>query len=118
MSRFTYPERLSILNLKSLEEERLKADLILTFRMLKGTIDLKFSDFFTAAPRQGSRVGHIHKLFIHQVNNVTTKFSFCHRVPPVWNSLPETVVSATSVATFKARLKEVDLSRHVRWALE
>jgi hypothetical protein len=117
LSRFDYPERLRILNLNSLAEERLKADLILTFRMLKNMVDLKFSDFFTPAPRQNTRLGHGHMMLINHVGiakRETAKHFFSHRVPPVWNSLSEHLVNAPTLATFKARLKETDLSNFIR----
>jgi len=37
-----------------------------------------------------------------------TKYSFCYRVVNVWNSLPDYVVEADSVNSFKSRLSRVD----------
>ena len=36
------------------------------------------------------------------------KFNFTNRVISVWNTLPDTVVSANTIDTFKARLSRLD----------
>ena len=40
----------------------------------------------------------------HRARLDVRKFSFVHRSVKIWNSLPEEVVSAKSVDTFKGRL--------------
>jgi len=34
------------------------------------------------------------------------KFSFTNRIAPVWNSLPDSVVSSNTIDTFKIRLDQ------------
>ena len=46
MSSFSYSERLRLLHLDSLEMCRLRADLMLCFKMLKGFVDVDASEFF------------------------------------------------------------------------
>ncbi len=54
-----YEERLRKLNLFSLERRRLRADLILAFKIFKGDVDLNPSDLFLRPPREGLR-GHTY----------------------------------------------------------
>ena len=48
--------------------------------------------------------GHIKKLVVKRCHYDVRKYSFCIRVVNIWNSLPNEVISATSVNSFKNRL--------------
>ena len=50
-----YPARLSYLHLQSLERRRLTADLILTYRIILGLIDVCMSDYFQLMSSDGDR---------------------------------------------------------------
>jgi len=86
----TYKERLKRLNILSLELRRLHADLILTYKILFGHVDIDVSlfDFCSTSTR-----GHPFKLFRpkHHTNHGTRSSFFCERIINVWNSLPSTV---------------------------
>ncbi len=58
-----YEERLRQLKIFSLKRRRLRADLILAFKIFKGEVDLKPSNFFLRPPQDGLR-GHIHRLLL------------------------------------------------------
>jgi len=47
---------------------------------------------------------HRHSLYQSQIRYNTHKYSFSNRIIPLRNSLPEKVVSAATVNSFKARL--------------
>ena len=48
--------------------------------------------------------GNKYKLIQHHRHYDLRKFNFTNRVIPIWNSLPDQVVSAETVNTFKFRL--------------
>jgi len=47
MKKFSYHQRLANLQLESLELRRLRADLLFTYKLVFGIIDLKLSDFLS-----------------------------------------------------------------------
>ena len=113
LAQLPYPRRLKELNMCSLEETRIRTDLILTYRILKGHIDLNKDHFFEASLATRTR-GHSMKLQKHHSNLQTTRNFFSSRVVDIWNSLPESVVTSTSLSVFKGRLKNVDLSTFLK----
>jgi len=51
--------------------------------------------------------GHRFSLYqsqIHYDSSISRKYNFTNRIISIWNGLPDTVISATTVDTFKARL--------------
>ena len=47
---------------------------------------------------------HQHSLYQSQIRYDTRKYSFSNKIIPLWNSLPEKVVSSSTVKSFKVRL--------------
>ena len=62
------------------------------------------SDIFLLTPRRGTR-GHCYKIFIPTVQTDVRKRFFNVRCVSVWNSLPQYVVSAPSLSSFKKLLE-------------
>ena len=50
--------------------------------------------------------GHSKKLYHRRSNKAVRKNFFTNRIVPIWNSLPEHVVTAPNKNTFKNRLDE------------
>ena len=48
--------------------------------------------------------GHRFSLYQSQIRYDTKKYNFTNKIISIWNGLPDTVISATTVDTFKARL--------------
>jgi len=48
--------------------------------------------------------GHTKKHFVKRCHHDVRKYSFCIRVVNIWNSLPNEVITATSVNNFENRL--------------
>jgi len=102
----TYQERLTRLNILSLELRRLHADLILTYKILFGHVDIDVNLFDFCST---STWGHPFKLFKHHTNHCTRSSFFCERIINVWNSLPSTV-NFSSLNCFKQSIGSVDFS--------
>ena len=110
MSSFSYSKRLRLLNLDSLEMRRLRADLMLCFKMLKIFVDVDASEFFERVAPDSVTRGHRYKLAYPSVRINVRQHVFAVRIIPVWNSLSSNVVEAESISCFKARLSREGLN--------
>ena len=97
-----YPDRLRELKLPSLRFRRLRGDMIDTFKYITGIYDTTRPHLDTYTGREVR--GHSLKLSKHQVRLKVRSGFFAERIVSHWNSLPEAVVTATSVNMFKNRL--------------
>ena len=77
--------------------------MIMTFQIITGKLKLEPEELFNLAESRGTR-GHSLKLIKPQVNKLVRQFSFPIRIVNDWNSLPEHVISAPTLNTFKNRL--------------
>ena len=117
-SHLSYEERCKQLGLQSLKERRTRGDMIEVYRLLSGMKGLHYSKFFqlseTHARGEGYTRGHSKKLI--KPNHWRTSLKgnwFAIRSIDPWNSLPEEVVSAPSISTFKRRYDEyISQSNH------
>ena len=106
----SYNDRLEKLGLKTLEYRRKVIDLIFLFKIISQQSDLKFSDYFVLRNNPYSLRGS--KLKIEPKTKFkTNQFQNCffNRVPPIWNSLPDEITSATNINIFKNKLNKFDL---------
>ncbi|KAL8625775.1 hypothetical protein ACOMHN_012367 [Nucella lapillus] len=97
-----YPERLSILKLPSLEHRRCRGDMIDLYKYTTGIYDTSRPNFELHNGRDTR--GHSKKLEKNRSRLVVRSNFFSERVVSVWNSLPESAVSAPSVNAFKNRI--------------
>ena len=99
-----YSERLARLNLFSIKGRLLRADLIQVWKILSG-LSPQLSGLFSRATLCRTR-GHSLKIFVpHHSTDIRARF-FSIRVINTWNSLPESVVSARSLQSFKRLLEQ------------
>lgn len=115
LSEIHYLDRLKHLKLETLELRRLKADLILVYKIINGLVDLKFDDFFKLSTCTTTR-GHSLRLVLPKVRLDVRKNFFSSRTVNVWNILPETVVTALSVNGFKTGLNDVCFSDYLKFS--
>ena len=108
-----YIQRLEALKLISLEERRLNTDLCVLFKIVHGLLDCDVKKVVQLAPRGRTR-GHSLKLILPKFRLDVKKYSFPTRTIPVWNELPENVVTSTSSRSFRNRLENINLTRFLK----
>ena len=104
-----YPERLRELDLVSLEERRIKADLIQMFKMSKGMSFLKFDDLFERVSER-ARLRYPNRVRPQPARNRIRKQCFSVRTVHPWNHLDSELSSSTKLSTFRNKLHCVDFS--------
>ena len=106
-----YYDRLRLLKLETLEERRLKLDLITLFKILQDHIYIDFrEDFFiNLSTQQFNLRGHNQRLFISKFSGTIRQNFFTNRIIPLWNNLPETIVNSTNLEIFKSKLRNFNI---------
>ena len=99
---WSYDQRLDSLGWSTLEDRRLRGDMIQVFKLVKG-FDIVAPNTFFNVSTTGLR-GHTFKLYKSGFSTNIGKFSFSNRIIEHWNCLPQHVVSSDTVNTFKNRL--------------
>ena len=94
-----YEVRLQILGMSHLEDRWNRGDCIEAYKILTEKLDVDSSKYFV--PSHTQLRGHTRKVFIQQQNSQLRKNFFTQRVAPMWNNLPQLVVDARSVNSFK-----------------
>ncbi|KAK3871968.1 hypothetical protein Pcinc_022917 [Petrolisthes cinctipes] len=86
----------------TLENRRIRGDMIETYKLMHGYEDIPYTKFFQL--NTNNLRGHSLKLAKPDHWRTTLKGNwFAIRVIDQWNSLPENIVTAPTIATFKAR---------------
>ena len=105
LKNLPYEARLRKLELTTLEKRRERGDLIQMYKIINGLEEVHLtkgpnfavSDYFTR--------GNSLKLRRELVKNCTPRFNFLtNRVVENWNSLPEEIVKARNLNSFKAKI--------------
>lgn len=99
ISGMDYGSRLRTLNMYSLEDRRIRGDLIQVFKFIKQQ-DVEGFDFVT----NNKTRGHNFKLIKSRFNREGRKHYFYNRIIDSWNNLPVNVVNSTGVSDFKRNL--------------
>jgi len=101
-----YEVRLKKLGLWSLEDRRVKADLIEVFKIVYGLSSVKFDTFFEFSPCGWTR-GHSLKLNKNRVRTDLRQHFFSERVINTWNKLDKDTVCASPLNCFKRHLEKL-----------
>jgi len=101
----TYKERLVQLTLPTLKYRRLRSDVIEVFKILTGKYDTNVT--FSFEKHQDCRTrGHNLKVVNYRCHHELRKYCFCTRIINTWNSLPKSVISASTTGSFQNKLDE------------
>ena len=103
ISTFSYETRLNHLHLHSLYCRRQRSDLIEAYKIINNLYQLNPDKIFTKLSRSSTR-GHTLKLFKPRIITALRQHFFNIRVINHWNNLPQDVVTAKSISTFKSKL--------------
>jgi hypothetical protein len=118
LKEMNYIDRLKYLDLPTLTYRRDRGDMIEVYKLLHSKYDedlpvlLKKRDIHMA--RTGQR-GHNLMLLKQRANKKLRQHSFSLRVTDLWNSLPDKVVNAPSVNSFKNRLDKCWKNQEARF---
>ena len=104
-----YEDKLKEVGLTSLEDRRERGDMIQTFKIIQGLDNVEVGTWFTLASerdREGATTTR-HSQDTTRLEEGTSKLDlrrnfFSQRVPPIWNSLPQSTRQKSSVLSFKA----------------
>ena len=97
-----YKERLMALKLPRLKYRRIRGDMIEVYKLLTNMYDdntVQLDLNFDTRTR-----GHTKKLVVRRCRYDVRKYSFSNMITNIWNSLPDEIISAPTVNTFKNRL--------------
>ena len=107
-----YSQRLSILSLHSLHHRRIVSDLATLHSLVSGNLLLSLTPHMNHTPPSITR-GHNLKIDIPTMRYVSSKQNFISRTASYWNSLPLSVLSATSNSSFRHRITKSLFDPHL-----
>ena len=99
----SYEDRLRALGLTTLEDRRLRGDLIEVYKMTHGLNNIDYTQFFTLHPEGQGAVtrGHQLKLSLPHIRTEKRRNFFSIRVIQHWINLPAAVINSQNLNAFK-----------------
>lgn len=93
-----------------MDYRRQRFDMIQVFKIIHKIDDIEAGKFFNYAENSGTR-GHCLKLAKPKAHKSVRLHSFGHRTVPVWNNLPQDIVTCDTVNSFKTQLDKLWLDK-------
>ena len=100
----SYFDRLNFLNIESLEQRRIKSDLVLFFKLNLDKISIDISNNYSIVSRSRSHSKH---LYVFYSRTDKRKLFWINRIVSNWNDLNESDVIVESVQSFKKKLNNI-----------
>ena len=108
-----YASRLANLNLSSLEYRRVYFDLTMCYKIVNKLLDIDAAEMFTVSSNVHSTQGNSYRLQSITIPRHDFRlYFFTSRDVPIWNSLPQHVVSAKNIITFMSHLRQSIAEHH------
>ncbi len=104
MRNLSYINRLTTLDILSLEATRLQCDLITAYQITHGLMGISPENAGLQLSTNATRGGGL-KLHQKFVKKSSVAAMFCFRIPTIWNSLPSHIIECKSLPAFKSSLK-------------
>lgn len=104
IKKYSYEKRLKYLGLTTLYQRRKRGDMIEVYKLLTNKERIDSGQFFQRASMDHGLRGHSLKLYTKRARLESRRNFFSIRVIREWNALPQTVIDATTVNSFKNRL--------------
>ena len=112
LKELPYEERLKRLGLTTLEERRVRGDMIETYKIMTGKENVDRDKFFQIIPTRGDpQLRHNMKLYKKSFFCSERQHFFSQRVIDNWNGRGKAVVESDKTGTFKKRLDKEDKER-------
>jgi hypothetical protein len=106
LAKLSYEERLVKLGIPSLSCRRFRGNMIEIYKYLHRLYCIYCSDILPLNRSEGA-ITRGHGLKHTKITSQTVKSNFGFRVANAWNSIPEDIVSASSVNCFKGCLNRL-----------
>ena len=108
-----YDQRLVALKLFPLKDRRLRGDMIATYKMMEGLIDINYDKIIPLKEVPGIMTrSHSKQLKGTNCNTVWRKNFFTQRIVRPWNELTKETVESSSIDIFKERYDKEILGRY------
>ena len=110
LAQLPYQERCQQLDLHTLQDKRIRGDMIETYKLVHQFDDIPYTHFFQLNTNRLR--GHSLKLLKDNWRTTLKGNWFSIRVINHWNALPKSVVTAPTIATFKVRYDTLKPLKH------
>ena len=106
----SYITRCNSLNIETLELRRMRCDLLFTYKILFGLVDIVAADLFTLVNSGYNTRGHQYKLSYNHCRIDSRKYFFSERVVKPWNGLLAQPSDFSSFNNFRRFIMKSDFS--------
>jgi len=106
LRKCSYTDRLRKLGLTTLQTRRKRGDMIEVYKIMTGKERVAGEQFFQLADNEHGLRGHTMKIRKLRSSLDIRKYFFSQRIVNCWNGLPQQVVDATSINSFKNMLDD------------